>query len=108
MGFMCMSVLAFILYREQEVQLAMPLDSRHTKRHLQDLHPNIVGESNYSLSAARVISLFVWLILFTPFSLVQRHPDHAIGGTFFWSHHEKFVVIDNRIAFLGGIDLCFG
>ena len=40
--------------------------------------------------------------------LVQRHPDHAVGGTFFWSHHEKFVVVDNRIAFLGGIDLCYG
>jgi phospholipase D1/2 len=39
---------------------------------------------------------------------VQRHPDHAVGGTFFWSHHEKFVVVDNRIAFLGGIDLCYG
>lgn len=41
-------------------------------------------------------------------SLVQRHPDHAVGGTFFWSHHEKFVVVDNHIAFLGGIDLCYG
>lgn len=38
----------------------------------------------------------------------MRHPDHEVGGTFFWSHHEKFVVIDNQIAFLGGIDLCFG
>ncbi|KAI9493053.1 hypothetical protein BDB00DRAFT_825220 [Zychaea mexicana] len=59
----------------------MTLDSRHTKDWLQNLHENIV---------------------------VQRHPDHAIGGTFFWSHHEKFVVVDQRIAFLGGIDLCFG
>ncbi|KAI8393433.1 uncharacterized protein BYT42DRAFT_551022 [Radiomyces spectabilis] len=65
----------------KEVELAMPLDSMHTKRALQALHSNII---------------------------VQRHPDHAIGGTFFWSHHEKFVVIDNKIAFLGGIDLCFG
>ncbi|KAJ8656583.1 hypothetical protein O0I10_007660 [Lichtheimia ornata] len=65
----------------KEVEVAMTLDSRHTKHWLQDLHANIV---------------------------VQRHPDHAIGGTFFWSHHEKFVVVDQRIAFLGGIDLCFG
>ncbi|CAO0797085.1 unnamed protein product [Mucor circinelloides] len=65
----------------KEVELALTLDSAHTKKALQDLHENIV---------------------------VQRHPDHAVGGTFFWSHHEKFVVVDNRIAFLGGIDLCYG
>lgn len=26
----------------------------------------------------------------------------------FWSHHEKLVLIDNRIAYMGGLDLCFG
>jgi len=37
---------------------------------------------------------------------VLRHP----GGYFpsFWSHHEKMIVIDGVIGFLGGIDLCFG
>lgn len=25
-----------------------------------------------------------------------------------WSHHEKSVVIDQRICYLGGIDLCYG
>jgi len=25
-----------------------------------------------------------------------------------WSHHEKIVVIDQHIAFLGGLDLCLG
>ena len=40
---------------------------------------------------------------------IQRHPSHTIfTGTFKWSHHQKMVVIDQRIAFLGGIDLCFG
>ncbi|SAM04497.1 hypothetical protein [Absidia glauca] len=65
----------------KEVKLALTLDSRHTKETLQALHENII---------------------------VQRHPNHDVGGTFFWSHHEKFVVVDNKIAFLGGIDLCFG
>ena len=27
---------------------------------------------------------------------------------FLWSHHEKIVVIDQTLAFVGGIDLCFG
>ena len=45
---------------------------------------------------------------------VLRHPDHEtmlrhpISGTGLWSHHEKVVVVDQSIAFVGGIDLCFG
>jgi len=25
-----------------------------------------------------------------------------------YSHHEKMVVIDNMVGFMGGLDLCFG
>ncbi|XP_072761539.1 phospholipase D1 isoform X2 [Anoplolepis gracilipes] len=39
---------------------------------------------------------------------VLRHPDHARAGIFLWAHHEKIVVIDQSLAFLGGIDLCYG
>lgn len=39
---------------------------------------------------------------------VLRHPDHFFNGVFLWSHHEKFVVVDQTIGFLGGIDLCYG
>jgi phospholipase D1/2 len=39
---------------------------------------------------------------------VLRHPEHSPAGVFLWSHHEKCVIIDQTIAFLGGIDLCFG
>ncbi|XP_078037122.1 phospholipase D isoform X2 [Augochlora pura] len=39
---------------------------------------------------------------------VLRHPDHARVGVFLWAHHEKIVVVDQCIAFLGGIDLCYG
>ncbi|CAF3487840.1 unnamed protein product [Rotaria socialis] len=43
------------------------------------------------------------------FIKVIRHPDHyPNGGVLFWSHHEKMVVIDQKIAFVGGIDLCYG
>lgn len=43
----------------------------------------------------------------------MRHPDHnffenAGDMTFYWAHHEKFVVIDYDTAFIGGLDLCFG
>ncbi|XP_050341987.1 phospholipase D2 isoform X2 [Nymphalis io] len=39
---------------------------------------------------------------------VFRHPDHAKVGVLFWAHHEKIVVIDQTVAFVGGIDLCYG
>ncbi|KAL2002201.1 hypothetical protein VTN02DRAFT_424 [Thermoascus thermophilus] len=44
---------------------------------------------------------------------VLRHPDHNIfenagDMTFYWAHHEKLIVIDYAIAFVGGLDLCFG
>ncbi len=35
---------------------------------------------------------------------VLRHPD----GITQWTHHEKIVVVDQNVAFVGGIDLCFG
>ncbi|CAF2832619.1 unnamed protein product [Rotaria sp. Silwood2] len=43
---------------------------------------------------------------------IIRHPNHSvIPGTessYFYSHHEKTVIIDQRIAFIGGIDLSWG
>jgi phospholipase D1/2 len=39
---------------------------------------------------------------------VLRHPEHTPSGVFLWSHHEKCVIIDQSVAFAGGIDLCFG
>lgn len=39
----------------------------------------------------------------------MRHPNKFIGGStaILWSHHEKLVVIDRNVAFVGGIDLAF-
>ncbi|CAG8652637.1 2049_t:CDS:2, partial [Paraglomus brasilianum] len=65
----------------KEVSQLLTLNSEHSKIALQSLHPNIK---------------------------VQRHPDHDVDGTYLWAHHEKMVVIDRRIAFIGGLDLCFG
>uniref|UniRef100_A0A915ED17 Phospholipase n=1 Tax=Ditylenchus dipsaci TaxID=166011 RepID=A0A915ED17_9BILA len=69
-----------LIYKEME--MAIGLNSLYSKRHLQNLHPNIK---------------------------VMRHPDHYVGtGTFFWAHHEKLLIIDQLIAFVGGLDLCYG
>ena len=68
-----------IVYRN--IESAIPIDSEYTKWALLDLHPNIC---------------------------IQRSPNQFRQNQFFWAHHEKLVVVDNMMAFVGGIDLCFG
>ncbi|GAA5853479.1 hypothetical protein JCM8547_002472 [Rhodosporidiobolus lusitaniae] len=84
----------------KEVTQTMTMSSAHTKHHLEDLHENIA---------------------------VMRHPDHLGGEGMFsspstrenetdhsphlqsrWSHHEKLVVVDQVVACIGGLDICFG
>ena len=36
---------------------------------------------------------------------VMRHPNKVF---FFWSHHEKLVIVDRTVCFIGGLDLTWG
>ncbi|EGP83846.1 uncharacterized protein MYCGRDRAFT_48706, partial [Zymoseptoria tritici IPO323] len=80
-----------VVYRE--VEQALTCNSQHTKHALHSLCPEgTPGAGNIK---------------------VMRHPDHnvlenASDMTFYWAHHEKFIVIDYDMAFIGGLDLCFG
>ncbi|XP_023599838.1 phospholipase D2 isoform X3 [Myotis lucifugus] len=44
------------------------------------------------------------LMLLHPNIKVMRHPDHVT----LWAHHEKLLVVDQVVAFLGGLDLAYG
>ncbi|XP_061097888.1 phospholipase D1a isoform X2 [Conger conger] len=68
-----------MLYKE--VELALGINSGYSKRTLVHLHPNIK---------------------------VMRHPDHVSSTVYLWAHHEKIIVIDQSVAFVGGIDLAYG
>lgn len=68
-----------IVYRN--IESAIPIDSEYTKWSMLDLHENIC---------------------------IQRSPNQFRQNQFFWAHHEKLVVVDNMMAFVGGVDLCFG
>ena len=36
----------------------------------------------------------------------MRHPPPG-DAVFFWSHHEKVVIVDREIAFIGGLDFAY-
>lgn len=80
-----------IVYKE--VSAALTCNSVHTKHALGALCPK--GTPGYGNIH------------------VMRHPDHNVfenagDMTFYWAHHEKFINIDYNLAFIGGLDLCFG
>lgn len=70
-----------LLYKEVEMA-GQGNDSGKAQNYLESLHPNI---------------------------LCVRHPNKFVGGStaVLWSHHEKLVVVDRNVAFVGGIDLAF-
>ncbi|XP_047960602.1 phospholipase D zeta 1-like [Salvia hispanica] len=68
-----------LLYKE--VSLALKINSLFSKRKLLSIHENVK---------------------------VLRYPDHLSTGVYLWSHHEKLVIVDNKICYIGGLDLCFG
>ena len=46
---------------------------------------------------------------------IMRHPDHInftnisdFRDELYWSHHDKAVIIDDKLVFWGGLDSCFG
>ncbi|CAI9771680.1 unnamed protein product [Fraxinus pennsylvanica] len=78
--FACAPPLIYILLYK-EFALALKINSVYSKRKLLDIHENV---------------------------RVLRYPDHFSSGVYLWSHHEKIVIVDHQICFIGGLDLCFG
>ncbi|MBW0471417.1 hypothetical protein O181_011132 [Austropuccinia psidii MF-1] len=69
-----------IVYKE--VAVGGTMNSQHTKHALEALSPNVA---------------------------CMRHPDHFGEETvLFWSHHQKVIIVDDSLACVGGLDLCFG
>ncbi|XXG98217.1 hypothetical protein Hte_004539 [Hypoxylon texense] len=109
-----------IVYKE--VTQALTLDSAHTKHHLEELHPNIKvfrHPDHLPTDRQKLENAFAGLSLDTlklnDFSLAKTSGDalKELYGSFgdtvlYWAHHEKLCVVDGRIAFMGGLDMCFG
>ncbi|KAI0022330.1 phospholipase [Xylariomycetidae sp. FL0641] len=109
-----------IVYKE--VKQALTLDSAHTKHHLESLHPNIKvfrHPDHLPTNASKLEQAFEGLSLdslkMNAFDLSQTSGDAVkeLYGSFgdsvlYWAHHEKLCVIDRRLVFMGGLDMCFG
>ncbi|CAK7265663.1 hypothetical protein SEPCBS57363_001697 [Sporothrix epigloea] len=107
-----------IVYKE--VPQALTLNSEHTKHALEALHPNIrvFRHPDHMPSGhdfqSDIESAFKNMNLRT-FDLSKLGKDaiKTLYGTsddmvLYWAHHEKLCIIDNQIAFMGGLDMCFG
>ncbi|XP_021682219.2 phospholipase D zeta 1 isoform X2 [Hevea brasiliensis] len=68
-----------LLYKE--VAIALKINSSYSKKRLLNIHENV---------------------------RVLRYPNHFSSGVYLWSHHEKLLIVDYQVCFIGGLDLCFG
>ncbi|KAF2225685.1 hypothetical protein BDZ85DRAFT_69890 [Elsinoe ampelina] len=107
-----------IVYKE--VTQALTLSSSHTKHALEDMHPNITvlrhpdHLPDKQVLASNFMSSFSNLNLTA--ATASKMPGDALKAIYgmnddavlYWAHHEKLCVVDNDLAFMGGLDLCYG
>ncbi|KAM3564519.1 hypothetical protein MY1884_000719 [Beauveria asiatica] len=105
-----------IIYKE--VPAVLPINSAHSEKSLEALHPNIHvfrhpdhNPTGYDIESELGIS-FKDL---THFDLAKASHAaiKAIYGVkddtvLYWAHHEKLLIVDKTLCFMGGLDLCFG
>ncbi|KAJ4376274.1 hypothetical protein N0V83_001557 [Neocucurbitaria cava] len=110
------------VWEETDPLIAPPItvSSAHTKHILEALHPNIgvFRHPDHLPDAAVLQSSFLSSLQnmsLSPAKLAQLPGDglKAIygaheGTVMYWAHHEKLCLIDGQIAFMGGLDLCYG
>ena len=107
-----------IVYKE--VTQVLTLSSSHTKHALENLSPNIgVFRHPDHLPDAQTThsSLISGLQgLNLDFAGLSKMGADSLKGLYgitddvilYWAHHEKLCLIDGNIAFMGGLDLCYG
>ncbi|KAK8080007.1 phospholipase D domain-containing protein [Apiospora hydei] len=109
-----------IVYKE--VTQALTLDSAHTRHHLEGMHPNIkvfrhpdhipsVNDAKADLEAEiqGLADRFNAAALHKISGDALKSLYGSAGDVvLYWAHHEKLCIIDRTIAFMGGLDMCFG
>jgi len=115
----------FVSLEHMEAQsplIAPPVtvSSSHTKHALEDLHFNIsvFRHPDHLPDVQTLQSSFISSLqnLSLTAATVSRLPANALQAIYgmnedvilYWAHHEKLCVVDGSIAFMGGLDLCYG
>ena len=108
---------------ERENPLMVPpltVCSYHTKHDLEALHPNIAvfRHPDHLPDAQTLQSSFFSSLQHLSLSakIAAGLPEDALKAIYgmhedvvlYWAHHEKLCLIDGQIAFMGGLDLCYG
>ncbi|KAK6360629.1 hypothetical protein TWF730_006765 [Orbilia blumenaviensis] len=98
-----------IVYKE--VTQALTLSSAHTKHFLEEQHPNIqvFRHPDHTPDGKVVLSKLIKGNLLNTLSSFTNTDQIVL----YWAHHEKLCLIDGvvpgeGIAFMGGLDLCWG
>ncbi|CAD6590007.1 MAG: hypothetical protein ASARMPRED_004515 [Alectoria sarmentosa] len=110
-------------HMERENPLIVPpltVCSYHTKHALEALHPNIAvfRHPDHLPDAQTLQSSFFSSLQHLSLSAktASQLPEDALKAIYgmnedvvlYWAHHEKLCLIDGKIAFMGGLDLCYG
>lgn len=92
------------------------MDSNYTKHALEALHNNIqvFRHPDHNPSGRELAADFKNLLL-SPHD-IHTLPQEGLEALYgfsddvvlYWAHHEKLCLIDGNIAFMGGLDACFG
>lgn len=114
---------ASLEYIEAENPLIAPfvtVCSSHTKHALENLHPNIsvFRHPDHLPDAQNLQSSFLSSLrnLSLSAKTASQLPGDALKAIYgmnedvilYWAHHEKLCIVDGRMAFMGGLDLCYG
>lgn len=115
-----------LLYKE--VALALKINSVYSKRRLLSIHENVrvlrypdhFSSGVYlwydTVDSSNIFSfLFIFLDLVVDNCTSHNWIEKLTGRTLIStsaclcrSHHEKLVIVDHQVCFIGGLDLCFG
>ncbi|KAL4812744.1 hypothetical protein BDW67DRAFT_169477 [Aspergillus spinulosporus] len=107
-----------IVYKE--VTQALTLSSAHTKHHLEALHPNIAvfrhpdhlpdGQGLAASITSSLQNLSLDALKLGQMSVDAMKGVYGIheGVILYWAHHEKLCIVDGTVAFMGGLDMCYG
>ncbi|KAF4553787.1 Phospholipase D1-like protein 3 [Elsinoe fawcettii] len=107
-----------IVYKE--VTQALTLSSSHTKHALEDMHPNITVLRHPDHLPDKHVLASNFMASFSNLNLTaakaSKMPGDALKAIYgmnddavlYWAHHEKLCVVDGNLAFMGGLDLCYG